>query len=194
MTATFTSRLSAEGTPLKHAWEHTIGSGHAPLALRADWQEQLRRCHDELGFRHVRFHGLLSDDMGTLVAHEDKPLYSFFNANRIRDFLLSIGMCPFVELSFMPEMTGRKFDFTGKTRSGCFPAVQFGRSVSSRRMEISRFGNHRSRSDSPTDSTGFRSSSRSTCPRRSRLANMLGSWGISRITGLATKHLTPCSG
>jgi len=45
MTATFTSRLSATSTPLKHAWEHTIGSGHAPLALRADWQEQLRRCH-----------------------------------------------------------------------------------------------------------------------------------------------------
>jgi len=69
MTVTFTSRLSAAAAPLTHAWEHTIGSGHAPLALRADWQEQLRRCHDELGFRHVRFHGLLSDDMGTLVAH-----------------------------------------------------------------------------------------------------------------------------
>jgi len=104
MTATFTSRLSATSTPLKHAWEHTVGSGHAPLALRADWQEQLRRCHDELGFRHVRFHGLLSDDMGTLIEHEDKPLYSFFNADRICDFLLSIGMRPFVELGFMPEM------------------------------------------------------------------------------------------
>jgi len=89
---------------LKHAWEHTIGSGHAPLALRADWQAQLRRCHDELGFRYVRFHGLLSDDMGTLIAHDDKPLSSFFNADRICDFLVSIGMRPFVELSFMPKM------------------------------------------------------------------------------------------
>jgi len=104
MTATFSSNLSATSTPLNHAWEHTIGSGHAPLALRADWQEQLRRCHDELGFRYVRFHGLLSDDMGTLIEHEDAPLYSFFNADRICDFLLSIGMRPFVELSFMPEM------------------------------------------------------------------------------------------
>ena len=104
MTATFTSRLSVTSTPLKHTWEHTVGSGHAPLALRADWQEQLRRCHDELGFRHVRFHGLLSDDMGTLIAHQNKPLYSFFNADRICDFLLSIGMRPFVELGFMPEL------------------------------------------------------------------------------------------
>ncbi len=53
-----------------------VGSGHAPLALRADWQAQLRRCHDELGFQHVRFHGLLSDDVGTLINHGDELLYS----------------------------------------------------------------------------------------------------------------------
>ena len=104
MTVTFTSRLSAAAAPLQHAWEHTIGSSRAVLALRADWQEQLQRCHDELGFRYVRFHGLLDDDMGTLISHQDKPLYSFFNADRIWDFLLSIGMRPFVELGFMPEM------------------------------------------------------------------------------------------
>ena len=73
------------------------------MALRADWQEQLRRCHDELGFRHVRFHGLLSDDMGTLICHRASLLYSFFNTDQIFDFLLSTGMRPFVELSFMPS-------------------------------------------------------------------------------------------
>ena len=72
------------------------------LALRADWQEQLRRCHEELGFRHVRFHGLLCDDVGILVDERDQLLYSFFNADQIWDFLLSIGMKPFIELSFMP--------------------------------------------------------------------------------------------
>ncbi|HEX4275488.1 MAG TPA: glycosyl hydrolase [Bryobacteraceae bacterium] len=86
-----------------HFWEHTVGSGNATLALRADWQKQLLRCHRELGFRHVRFHALLSDSMGTLVSEENKLIYSFFNADRIMDFLLSIGMRPFVELSFMPE-------------------------------------------------------------------------------------------
>jgi xylan 1,4-beta-xylosidase len=62
----------------------------------------MRRCHDELGFRHVRFHALLSDEMGTLTCQDEKLLYSFFNADRIFDFLLSLGMRPFVELSFMP--------------------------------------------------------------------------------------------
>jgi len=98
------SCLSSATAPLNHAWEHTVGSGRALLALRADWREQLRRCHGELGFRYVRFHGLLDDDMGTLIAHQEKPLYSFFNADCICDFLLSIGMRPFVELGFMPEM------------------------------------------------------------------------------------------
>ena len=99
----FSCRLSETTTPLTHFWEHTVGSDHAPVALRADWQAQLRRCHEDLGFRYVRFHGLLSDDMGTLIDHDGKPLYSFFNADQVVDFLLSVGMRPFVELSFMPE-------------------------------------------------------------------------------------------
>lgn len=94
--------LVDEATPLPHFWEHTVGSGHAPLALRADWRDQLRRCHEELGFRHARFHGLLCDEMGTLMCEKDQLLYSFFNADQIWDFHLSIGMKPFIELSFMP--------------------------------------------------------------------------------------------
>jgi xylan 1,4-beta-xylosidase len=101
-TVDFFCDLSQQGTELLHSWEHTVGSCHAPTALRADWQQQLRRCRSELGFRYVRFHGLLSDDVGTVVEHQDERLYSFFNADQIVDFLLSIGMRPFVELSFMP--------------------------------------------------------------------------------------------
>jgi len=88
--------------PFPHFWEHTVGSGHATLALRADWQMQMSRCHKELGFKYIRFHGLLSDDMGTLVNQNNHLVYSFFNADQICDFLLSIGMRPFMELSFMP--------------------------------------------------------------------------------------------
>src|SRR5687767_4263336 len=98
----FICDLSGRGSPFPHCWEHTVGSCHAPLALRADWQAQLKQCHSELGFRYVRFHGLLSDDVGTIVRQQKRLIYSFFNADRIIDFLLSIGMRPFVELSFMP--------------------------------------------------------------------------------------------
>jgi xylan 1,4-beta-xylosidase len=99
----FTCNLSQTPAPFEHFWEHTVGSDHAPMALRSDWQAQLQTCHADLGFRHVRFHDLLSDSMGTLVCQEDKLIYSFFNADQIMDFLLSIGMRPFVELSFMPQ-------------------------------------------------------------------------------------------
>jgi xylan 1,4-beta-xylosidase len=97
----FTCNLSQASKPFAHFWEHTVRSGHAPLALRADWQAQLIQCHNDLGFQHVRFHALLSE-MQTLSCEENILLYSFFNADQIMDFLLSIGMKPFVELSFMP--------------------------------------------------------------------------------------------
>jgi xylan 1,4-beta-xylosidase len=72
------------------------------MALRADYQGQLRRARRELGFQSVRFHGLLSDDMGTLVQAGAERIHSFFNAHRAWDAVLDIGMRPFVELSFMP--------------------------------------------------------------------------------------------
>lgn len=99
---TFFCDLAEATTPLPHFWEHTVGSDHARMALRSDWQRQLKRAHGELGFKYVRFHGLLSDDMGTLILHDDELVYSFFNCDQVFDFLLSIGMKPFVELSFMP--------------------------------------------------------------------------------------------
>jgi xylan 1,4-beta-xylosidase len=112
----FFCNLAEATAPLPHFWEHTVGSDHAPVALRADWQGQLERCHKELGFQYVRFHGLLSDDMGIIVRTNNKLLYSFFNADQVFDFLLSIGMRPFVELSFMPEAlaSGKKTVFNYK--------------------------------------------------------------------------------
>jgi xylan 1,4-beta-xylosidase len=121
----FTCDFLQTANVFPHYWEHTIGSGHAPLALRADWQKQMRRCHRELGFRHVRFHALLSDQMGTLVREEDKLIYSFFNTDRIMDFLLSIGMRPFVELSFMPEALASGSQTVFRYRANVTPPADY---------------------------------------------------------------------
>jgi xylan 1,4-beta-xylosidase len=118
--------LTAAAKPLPHVWEHTVGSCHAPLALRADWQEHLRRCRRELGFRRVRFHGLLCDDVGTLVHHGGRRIYSFFNADRICDFLLSIGMQPFVELSFMPRALASGSNTVFSYRGNVTPPADYG--------------------------------------------------------------------
>jgi xylan 1,4-beta-xylosidase len=122
----FTCNLSQAASAFPHFWEHTIGSGHAPLALRADWQKHIMRCHNELGFRHVRFHALLSDEMGTLVCEEKQLLYSFLNTDRIFDFLLSIGMRPFVELSFMPETLASGHTTVFSYRANVTPPSDFG--------------------------------------------------------------------
>ncbi|OHE73383.1 MAG: beta-xylosidase, partial [Verrucomicrobia bacterium GWC2_42_7] len=101
----FSIDLSLPTTPFKHYWEKCVGSCHAATALRSDWQSQLKKCHDELGFEYVRFHGLFNDDMSVLAANNDGQLeYSFYNIDLIYDFLLSIGMKPFVELGFMPTV------------------------------------------------------------------------------------------
>ena len=126
MTIVFECRLAAAPIPLSHAWEHTVGSGRALLALRADWREHVRRAHFDLGFRHVRFHGLLDDDMGTLICQNERLLYSFFNIDSIFDYLLSIGMKPFAELSFMPAALASGDTTVFRYRGNVTPPREYG--------------------------------------------------------------------
>jgi xylan 1,4-beta-xylosidase len=89
---------------LDRSYNFCVGAGRANEGLRADWQRQLRLAKQECGFRYIRFHGLLTDDMG--VYHEDKagnPMYNWQYIDELFDFLLSIDVKPFVELSFMPN-------------------------------------------------------------------------------------------
>jgi xylan 1,4-beta-xylosidase len=123
---TFACDFSQCPTPFEHVWEHTVGSDHAPITLRADWQAHLRQCRRELGFRHVRFHGLLSDGMGTLICQNEKLLYSFFNADQSFDFLLSIGIRPFVELSFMPRTLASGSDAVFRYQGNVTPPRDYG--------------------------------------------------------------------
>ncbi|HNW56509.1 MAG TPA: glycoside hydrolase [Bacteroidales bacterium] len=81
-----------------------IGAGRANEGLRADWQQQLAYVRKECGFRYIRMHGLLTDDMG--VYREDNkgnPEYNFQYIDLLYDYIHSIGMKPFVELGFMPS-------------------------------------------------------------------------------------------
>lgn len=86
-------------TPFPHAWEESVGSGHAALGLRADWREALKKVHRDLGFKRVRFHGVFDDDMNVVLPTG----VSFYNIDQVYDFLFSIGMQPLVELSFSPR-------------------------------------------------------------------------------------------
>jgi xylan 1,4-beta-xylosidase len=90
--------------PLNTMFKECIGAGRANEGLRADWQQQLAYVKNECNFKYIRMHGLLTDDMG--VYREDRkgnPQYNFQYIDVLYDFILSIGMKPFVELGFMPE-------------------------------------------------------------------------------------------
>lgn len=117
-----------ETKPLKHYWEKCVGSCHAATALRSDYRKQLETAHRELGFEYVRFHGLFDDDMSVVLPDSispympsDKVKYNFMNTDNIFDFLVSIGMKPFLELGFMPSLlasgTEKAFAFYGGNKT-----------------------------------------------------------------------------
>ena len=87
-------------------WTHSIGSGHAYLALRDDWRTHLQMVHDELGIEFVRFHGVLDDETFQLTRDEitNELVYNFTLVDSVYDYIISLGMKPFVELSFMPTV------------------------------------------------------------------------------------------
>jgi len=98
---TFSIDAQSTPEPFPHVWEECVGSGHASLALRRDYQEHLAQVHRDLGFKRVRFHGLFDDDMSVYQAGE--LTYSWFNVDQVFDSLLEMGVRPYVELSFMPN-------------------------------------------------------------------------------------------
>ncbi|HAK90385.1 MAG TPA: glycoside hydrolase, partial [Massilia timonae] len=82
----------------------SVGAGRANEGLRADWQQQLAEIRRDAGFRYIRFHGLLTDDMGVYkIDAQGKEQYNFQYIDALFDYLLSIGIKPFVELGFMPN-------------------------------------------------------------------------------------------
>ncbi|HEV9036015.1 MAG TPA: glycoside hydrolase [Puia sp.] len=92
-----------EAGSFSRSYATCVGAGRAAEGLRADWQQQLAMAVKAIGFRYIRFHGLLCDEMH--VYTEDKtgrPVYNFQYVDKLYDYLLSIGIRPFVELGFMP--------------------------------------------------------------------------------------------
>lgn len=88
--------------PLKHTWSNCVGAGRANEGLRADWQAHLKMVKQSCGFRYVRFHGLLHDDMHVYSEENGQPVYNFQYIDQLFDSLLAMEVRPFVEFSFMP--------------------------------------------------------------------------------------------
>jgi xylan 1,4-beta-xylosidase len=94
---------SGPAMPFPHFWEQMFGSGHATLALRESWRNDLRAVKSVTDLQWIRFHGILDDDVDIYTRDEHgKPVYNFSQADEIYDGMLAQGVRPLVELSFMP--------------------------------------------------------------------------------------------
>lgn len=74
-------------------------------------QEMLKTLHREIGYKYIKFHGILSDDM--MVYDEDElgnPSLNFCYVDKVLDFLISINLKPLIQLSFMPKLLAKKPD------------------------------------------------------------------------------------
>ena len=95
---------AAPGRPFPHFWEETFGSGHATLAMRADYLRDVRAVKRITGFKYLRFHGILDDEVGVYRRNFFGNLeFNFTYVDTIYDGLLKNGVRPFVELGFMPR-------------------------------------------------------------------------------------------
>lgn len=88
-----------------------VGTGRMGLALTQEYQEQLKLVQEEIGFAHIRGHGLFCDDMAIYQEYEENGVrraeYNFTYLDRVMDFYRSVGLRPFLELGFMPEKLAR---------------------------------------------------------------------------------------
>ena len=88
----FTIPANAPAKPFHKHWQFCVGSGHAAMAMRTDYCEQLKQIHDELGIERVRFHGIFSDDM---AAEYDTAQYET-NQNRTIQTKDQLGLLVYI--------------------------------------------------------------------------------------------------
>ena len=85
-----------------------IGTGRMGLALQKEYQDQLQFVQREIGFQHIRGHGLFTDDMAIYQEYEDgdggkRAEYNFTYLDLVMDSYQRCGLKPFLELGFMPD-------------------------------------------------------------------------------------------
>lgn len=94
--------------PFRNHVDFCIGTGRMGLALQKEYQDQLQLVQEEIGFSHIRGHGLFCDDMAIYHTYTDedgkiREEYNFTYLDLVMDSYRKLGLKPFLELGFMPE-------------------------------------------------------------------------------------------
>ncbi|HIS48872.1 MAG TPA: hypothetical protein IAB46_15230, partial [Candidatus Scybalocola faecigallinarum] len=88
---------------LRHTFKKTIGVGRASELLNKNIQEMLKDLQENVGYEYIKFHGILSDDMMVVSRINSHLKFHYTMVDMVLDFLLSIGIKPIIQLSFMPQ-------------------------------------------------------------------------------------------
>jgi xylan 1,4-beta-xylosidase len=86
-------------------WSAAVGTGTASLTLRSDLQTHYKIGNRELGMLRVRGHGVLNDDIGI---YKGAGSYDWTKFDAYLNAIVSAGMRPIMELSFMPTALALK--------------------------------------------------------------------------------------
>ncbi|WP_171645246.1 GH39 family glycosyl hydrolase [Paenibacillus phytorum] len=101
------SHVSVESTPVTevdHTWKKLMTVGKAKEVLFAEVQKHMQRVQREIGFQYVRFHGIFDDEMMVYGENERGEVsLNFAYSDSLFDFILTSGLRPFLELSFLPS-------------------------------------------------------------------------------------------
>ncbi len=84
-----------------------IGISHIHELLFDDIRRELTEAQKQIGFKLVKMHGVFDDCMMVYNQSNGKPLYNFDFIDKAYDFLLSLGLKPLVQLSFMPSLLAK---------------------------------------------------------------------------------------
>ncbi len=92
----------------KNHADFCVGTGRMGLTLQQQYQEQLKLVQEQIGFRHIRGHGIFCDDMAIYQEYTDesgniRAEYNFTYLDMVMDAYQNLGIKPFLELGFMPQ-------------------------------------------------------------------------------------------
>ncbi len=88
---------------LHHTFKKSIGVGRASELLNKNIQDMLKDLQTNVGYEYIKFHGILSDDMMVVSRINGQLKFHYTMVDMVLDFLLSIGIKPIIQLSFMPH-------------------------------------------------------------------------------------------
>lgn len=93
--------------PFHNQVDFCVGTGRMGLALQKEYMEQLKLVQEHIGFKHIRGHGLFTDDMAIYQEREEDGEriveYNFTYLDLVMDSYRELGLAPFLELGFMPN-------------------------------------------------------------------------------------------